>query len=180
MASWLVVEIVQPAGAGRWSALGRLYRECCVQFWTLSRRRTWKPWSVSREGQWSCKRSGAQVWWGEAEGAGVVQSEEEELRGDLTALYNDLKGGCDKVKVNLYSQVTVIGWEGMALTCIGEGSGWILRKISQKEWCCSGTGCPGRWWSYHPWRYSRAVWMWHWGRGQWAWWGWTGSWTGWS
>ena len=23
--------------------------------------------------------------------------------------------------------------------------------------------CPGRWWSHHSWRCSRAVWMWHWG-----------------
>ena len=30
-------------------------------------------------------------------------------------------------------------------------------------WCCSGTGCPGRWCSHRPWRCFRAVWMWHWG-----------------
>jgi len=23
------------------------------------------------------------------------------------------------------------------------------------------TGCPGQWWSPHPWRGSKPVWMWH-------------------
>ena len=40
---------------------------------------------------------------------------------------------------------------------------WILGKIySQKEWWGVGTGCPGRWWSHHPWRSSRKGQMWHW------------------
>ena len=37
------------------------------------------------------------VRWGAAEGAGIVQSGEEELRGDLIALYNSLTGGCGEV-----------------------------------------------------------------------------------
>jgi len=24
-----------------------------------------------------------------------------------------------------------------------------------------GTGCPGKWWSHHPWRCSNNVWIWH-------------------
>mgnify|MGYP001856499587 CR=1 FL=1 len=55
-------------------------------------------------------------------------------------------------------------WEVMALSSTWGYSGWILGKISsQNEWWGSGTGCPGRWWSHHPWRCSRTVWMWHWG-----------------
>ena len=39
---------------------------------------------------------------------------------------------------------------------------WILGKISVlKEWSGTGTGCPGRWWSHHPWRCSKNVQMWH-------------------
>ena len=30
-------------------------------------------------------------------------------------------------------------------------------------WLGTGTGCPGRWWSHHPWRCPTTVEMWHWG-----------------
>jgi len=40
----------------------------------------------------------------------------------------------------------------------GEGLGWILGKISfLKEWSGLGPGCPGQWWSPHPWRSSKNV-----------------------
>ena len=61
MASWLVSAIMLPAGAGKCSSL-------CTQLWWshtlssvfsvghLTTRKTLRPWSVSRKGQWS--------WWG--------------------------------------------------------------------------------------------------------------------
>ena len=50
----------------------------------------------------------------------------------------------------------------MASDCISGGSDWRLGKISpQKEWSGVGPGCPGQWWSSHPWRGSNTVWMWH-------------------
>ena len=52
---------------------------------------------MSKERQWSCEGSGAQVLRGTAVGTGSVQSGEEEIRGDLTALYNCLKGSCGDV-----------------------------------------------------------------------------------
>jgi len=36
----------------------------------------------------------------------------------------------------------------------------MLGKISLlQEW--PGPGCPGQWWSPHPWRGSKNIWMWH-------------------
>ena len=77
-----------------------------------------------------------------------------------------LKGGCSVARISLFSQVTAKGQERMASSCarLCLRSGWILRKISsQKDWLGTGKGCPQRWWSHHPWRCSRTVWMWQWG-----------------
>jgi len=50
----------------------------------------------------------------------------------------------------------------MASSCVRGGSDWIFRKMSLlNEWSGTGTGCPGQWWSPHPWRDSKTVWMWH-------------------
>ena len=61
-------------------------------------------------------------------GTGIVQSGEESLRGNLIALYSYLKKGCGKAGISLFSQVTVVGREGMVSSCPRGGSGWILEK----------------------------------------------------
>lgn len=42
------------------------------------------------------------------------------LRGEEITLYNCLKRSCGEIGVGLFSQVTVIEWEGIASSCIME------------------------------------------------------------